>query len=510
MGINTEWRNLVLNSKNECKHAFVETPDFKMKFGVQIFDILTELFSAYNFHTKNNMFTTAQLADFVIRLVTRCIKSGECHTVVVCMDDASRVPKQKKHEQKQRDNARDVDPLPNTSKFYDGGVRVVPSAGTVPFHVKAAVSNRSLRPALFDYIVKRFIRTVSLKKGKHIILDHSPEGAWIHRDGVWGQDPTSRHPFGEADMSMVYWVNRLWRDEDNPANFYIRSTDSDMIPILLHFLQKRINSPTPVRGLWIRYWKVKGSNNVRWVNMRAVFEHLAETFGVKPFIFAACLTGTDYTDPQLYDPDIHTKPTRCLLSRITPIKVWQALHDPEVVKRLKMCDMHFPSFVFVVRAIYTSVVTNTKGRCPFGIPVEARRVLKKKWDLKPRPFKLAEIRGIHDPGTMKFPTNEEMKLVHTQFQWNVGYWFHDWESEPEIGLAKKEVLEDTHTAGILGLPLIPKKLPPEPAPRKKRRSIQVSDEEEEEEHPAKRKCSGTQRGSPFGNGTSTPKPMETV
>lgn len=486
MGINTAIRNDVLNSAKACSHAFMETPDFKMHNGVQIFDILTELFSAYNPETKGRYFTGLELYAFVRRLVTRSLESGECHTVVVCMDDPARVPPNKRHEQKKRDKAREVDPLPDCTEFCDGGFTL--NSGMTPsrFDIKAVLVNRSLRPRLFGYLVECFKALLVLSNNTHrLVLDHFADGAWVHVNGTWGKDPTSQHRFGEADLSMMYWVNRLWQDPDRPAsNFYIRSTDSDQLPLALQYLDQHYsrwndefglvdadykNLPyTDIRPpcqLWLRYWR--GKKGERWMDMLMVYEYLVyeKQWPVKKFIIMCCLLGTDYTDPCMEQPGEAGKdPRRTLFQGVNVARVWEAMDMYGVDKRVLTAHTRIINMVYIVRAVYTYILTdvNRDARSAMGLDKETRQLYsdfladRSDGNNNCSALRLKHLRSIHDCGKIRIPTDAELYRAFDQLQWNMKYWCVDWEAEREyIGIPTEEQLVSAVTSGLMDLPMIP-------------------------------------------------------
>lgn len=253
MGISTDIRNKLLNSAEACAHAFIEKQSFHPENGVMIFDILTDVYSLFNPATSNSSFTGMEFYHAVCRVVLRPLQNGHCHTVVVCLDDPDLVPVEKKREQAARDSKRLVEPLPDSTEFIDEGAMLYPGFQAIRFDIKEAMANRSIRGRLFQFLLKCFRAHLLLPNNQTLIIDYEKTGAWVLQNGSWGRDLTSAHEYGEADLSMVYWLNRLWLS-NRPSNFYIRSTDSDQIPILLNFLTHRYANPSSTRQkLYIRY-----------------------------------------------------------------------------------------------------------------------------------------------------------------------------------------------------------------------------------------------------------------
>lgn len=234
---------------------------------VAVEDFLTR---APRMHTKNgkDQFTGDGLFDGFIKPAIGFFESG-CRAYIVCCDDQTRVPLRKAAEQARRDqqaeerkakpknrkkrlNASDCDKVESKaaatkklqkpgqtfhpgSRLCDAGlVEPHKSGGPKPFNLFALTRQRGLRSMLMAYLCDRAAAMV-FASGRRIIIDYESRGP-IEFTGQTSSWPRIRvledyrHPFGEADLSCVFWIAVYGRTHD----VVYSSVDSDAIPICVH------------------------------------------------------------------------------------------------------------------------------------------------------------------------------------------------------------------------------------------------------------------------------------
>lgn len=448
MGLDTAIRNDVL--KSACPDAFHEQGSpMARENGVEVMDIMTDIHAAYNPARSSRSFTGIELYQWLKRILTTAVRHGS-RTLIVCIDDANRVPSEKVREQSRRDTERREEPLPDGTVFGDHGCQLTPGAPPVPFDIGQALGNRGLRPALFKYLIDA-IQRFWMDDSVSVVIDHYESGAVVYQNGKWGSDYTARHPWGEADMMVAYWVNRLWRGE--PRNFYVRSTDSDMIAILLGVLA-HADPKDKQRQLWVRYWRDNRKQKTRWVNMRRIHKYVTRELGWSTYAFVVycCLCGTDFTDPKRLDPEKpNALPRRQLFRGISPRRVMEAFVRFGVVDRLRNNGPDTPvsmqSFGYAVRAVYTRVLTATElgMRSVCDLPKDLRQDMQARLDDKEEQaghataFKLRFMRKLQNYERFYLPSDEELVDIHKDLNWNLVYWLQDWdkvfaEGKTEAGL----------------------------------------------------------------------------
>jgi len=297
-----------------------------------------------------------------------------------------------------------------------------------------------------------------------VIIDYETAGAWVMSKGHWGRDKTSMHEYGEADLSVLYWLNRLWM-ANRPSNFYVRSTDSDQIPILLNFLTHRYNQPSDKKQkLYLRYWR--GKNAERYMDMREVYTYITTKLGwsISAFVSFCCICGTDFTDPCVRH-GTEKKPRRLLFPGIKAATVFEACQKFNLPLELENLALNLRSFVYAVRAVYTHVFTNVKGRVTscLGIVKATRQHWAEKLEElqerrgKERPFRLTELRQMPPTPQLMLPTDDQLREIFQQLRFNLRYWMIDLGqmevTRPERGVPMVEDMEDTRIAGLMDIPL---------------------------------------------------------
>lgn len=463
-GIDTSIRNEVLNDEEACQRAFVEKKDYVPECNVMLFDLMTELYSLFNVETKNNSFTGAEFYRAVCRVVLRPLQNGRCHTSVVCLDDPTRVPVEKKREQQSRDDARVCEALPDSTVFSDEGASFYQGMAPVRFDIRMALANRSLRPRLCGYLIDCFRKQLVLPQSQKFILDYEVGGAWVLTEGSWGQDPTSAHEYGEADLSLIYWAQRLLLADPN-TSVCIRSTDSDQIPLTLNLLTHCLGSLRKKQRVILRYWR--GKTAERYMDMRLVYRWVTERLGwsVTSFVTFCCLCGTDFTDPNVVHEG-EKKKRRLLFPGISAKTVFEACQRFGVPALLERVPSELHAFGFVVRAVYTHVVTSVKGRATLGLPIEFRKQLQEEFEQKggTKPFRLQKLAGLmHPKSKMQLPTQDQLMEVFDQLQFNLRYWMIDFtalqQTRPERGVPTSMELTGVRPAGMEDIPLLKRKQP---------------------------------------------------
>lgn len=427
MGIDTRIRNMLRDHLAPEAFYDSDTPPV-FKEAVAVLDLLTDIHTAYNPETHSDIFTGKELYRWAEKLVMRHVGMG-CSTVVVCIDDPKRVPKEKRTEQRARDSRRTHDPLPDNCEFSDGGVFVGSTGLPKPFSVKRMLSNRKLRPKFFHFLIERFQRWFNPVMPVTLILDHLQEGPRIYHRRAWYHDPSATHPYGEADLAMLYWVRRL--HQAGKDQFCIRTTDSDMIPLLLTLLVNRMEHDR-CPHLWVRYWR-DAKKGERWMNANALYTAVTARQGwsVFSFVVYCCLCGTDFCDP----PRIHGEealPKKCMFRGITPDKVFQALEFFGLQTVLPNITQRRRVLVYAVRCVYTYVLCNTKlpaASC-WRMPLELRRQLYAKLErmraYKDRwiPFTYKTIAGYHDTQGCYIPSKPQLQTVYHELLFNIQYWMN--------------------------------------------------------------------------------------
>lgn len=436
MGIDTAFRKF-LSQHPACKDYFRDIPYGKGRFncGVYIMDILTRLFGAYNYQTEDKTFTGVQLYAWLRPIVWNCLNGNReephmnCHTVVICMDDQKRVPVEKSREQGRRNKTRTAEPLPNGCTFCDGGVMmpgVTDPALAVPFDIERVMANRSLRGSMFLYLVDMFRKTFRVMHGQTLVFDFEPEGAQVCVEGTWGRDLTSCHPFGEADLMMMYWAGRFMR-RNEPCNIYIDSTDSDMMPLtailLDHFVDLR-----PLRGLNVRYWRDTRKNKIRNMDAVGLFDFVTSHMGwsVRMYVTFLCLCGSDFTDPKIITEDSKTERRQLFhgISSTTVFEVFQTIDNLE--SYMDAAPTNLRAFTKLVRAVYTRVLTDSKTRyagITAAVKQHHRQVMEQRgWVHLKYKYLLESV----NKGKLCPPPVKTLMEIQSQLRFNLRYWFQDW------------------------------------------------------------------------------------
>jgi hypothetical protein len=284
MGINTQIR-LMLAKPSRCPQHWHDGY-FVQKNGVVIHDILTSLFNARG-PNYNYMFTGNAMAKYLLDFARLPFNSGQAHTVIICADNQLFVPNEKREEQKRRDDSKQSsDPYPDSAEFCAQGIFIQGKLDQID--IRRVMKNRSLRKKLWQFVLSLWTNGgYSPPVGCTFIFDHFASGAWVIDSKGSYQTKVPTHGFGEADLKVPYWVARYCSSGDDIA---VHSTDSDLLPILVHAcasLKGIIKS-----NIKLRYWKRK------WLDVVGVCDYV--TTGMQmtstQFITACVLCGSDYVD----------------------------------------------------------------------------------------------------------------------------------------------------------------------------------------------------------------------
>lgn len=255
-----------------CPEAFLKALPF-LSTWVCIEDFLTRAPRLYG-PRRDGTFTGSECFDEFVKPALKNFQSN-CVAQAYCCDDFHRVPLRKRQEQERRDQQRvprntatqrvakrlkasdcpaEENKTPAMKIIYsplcrivDGGVEM-PNGQVERFNLFALTRTRSLRPALMSYFGVRLSRLNDIPPGRRILLEFDQNGA-LEYYGRSGDMPRNRvlsdyrHPFGEADLSCVFWLATYCRHHDIIYN----SIDSDALPIVNNAID--ILQPTK-RVIW--------------------------------------------------------------------------------------------------------------------------------------------------------------------------------------------------------------------------------------------------------------------
>lgn len=433
MGIHTGIRNTVL--KTLLPHAFEEVKDHKsLDNGVVIWDILTFLHAAFNLKvpSSGDMFTGQQLGWWLKHTLSKQMNQPGCKVGVVSMDNGLFTPQEKKTEQRRRTKNRSSNPYPQDAKFAVGGIYFgsADPATAIPFNIRRVMSTRgAVRAKLWNYLCT-YLTENWYGRQEMLILDRAGDDPYIYVNNQWGRETGTSHSYGEADLATTYWLERLW--DQGYSNFYILSTDSDMICTTLAFMRhKNVNERSP--NIHLRYWRRKADGLYLWMNMGPIWHFLTHSKDWTPytFIMFCCLCGTDFTDPkQTRRPQ--TTEQRALFHCLAVQHIWDAWVEFSLSRYCHHALSHLSVFRRLVRAVYSHVFTtrdiargawftDSTTRQRFLATLEQ---MQKKNQLTRRPFTFRFIRrmGPRTVPKVHFPTDRELTAIQGQLQFNMNYW----------------------------------------------------------------------------------------
>lgn len=222
------------------------------------------------------------------------INSDNIHTVVLATDDQSRVPVFKQKEQKKRRDAADAQPYAaKITEITEDGVLTEGSDVPVLIDVRRLRATRGGMRNLCSFFDKMIART-PLPDGKTVIFDFHSSGPIKYQHGQKRRIMTECiHPFGEADMSMIFWTKHF-KDSDLVI---VRSIDADTIPTFGWYISQFPNE-CPDNIYWT--FKVKKVGYVS-VELHRLVDAITQAFGYfHHFLACIILTGTDFHEKNAF------------------------------------------------------------------------------------------------------------------------------------------------------------------------------------------------------------------
>jgi hypothetical protein len=286
MGIDTGLR-LRWAASGSCKQFWGDAPVVHNR-AVIIHDLLTSLFTARG-PNHNYMYTGTEFSQNLLDYARIPLNVGAATVVILCADNAKYVPTQKKKEQSRRDSDAKVQPYPDCAEFCQAGVFIQGTESELD--LRRVMRNRSLRAKLFRYAVNLWTTgNYRTPKGCTFIFDHFTEGAYVFDSHKAYTTKVPLAGFGEADLKLPFWVTRY---ASTGQDIIVNSTDSDLIPILVHTVTALGDKITS--KVILKYWKL------RWVDVRGVAAYVNTTLNMTSaeFIVACIMCGSDYVDKKL-------------------------------------------------------------------------------------------------------------------------------------------------------------------------------------------------------------------
>ncbi|MBL4664425.1 MAG: hypothetical protein JKY23_00460 [Nitrospinaceae bacterium] len=373
-----------------------------------ISDLLTDVIRARG-PQGDFTFSGKEICDFVYSQARVMFESGAVVTVILCCDLQKWVPREKAVEQKNRDNNRDPDvkPYPVDIEFSDVGV-CLPDSGTgvesepTRMDIRCVMSNRVLRSALWRYVIDAWQdHKLAVPHGCRLVFDHFEEGAYVFTDEGRTLLSTPDNHFGEADLKIPYWVNRVSHAKEH---IVVRSIDSDLMPILLHVydcmpLQRRPK-------ITLRYWQ-------EWrCDIGTIHTHLTKKRGITIYEFMAMVVmcGTDYVVKKE------------ILHGFGCDKLFEIFEEYQRVapvrRRLGNIQVSISRFVNIVRFVYGKK-WGYNTSVPDSSEKSGRRLVLASLE---RLWETSEHKGLR-PGV---PRSEMLRKAYNAICFNLQYWTLEW------------------------------------------------------------------------------------
>jgi hypothetical protein len=381
--------NKQLKNEDFCPDAYVQ--------GIPLSRIYVEDFMTRFHSLGNNPMTGDELYHQFMHVIRSCLMKGKligdwevedrkeqaqvgrCIYVVIA-DIPERVPKNKLHEQRKRDEQKKkrmemkkIEPYPEDWIICDGGIKD-PTALTAEkinmerFHC----SGRPMRRRLYQYLIQRF-KFESLPSNCEVWFDLLTEESTVFRcpEGKTETEQCKLEvPFvraGEAEVACIQYMKHFYKDELRlDESLTLVTTDTDVLAMAV------ANTYYERRPL-LMWWNVIGGATRKdgfvWVD-RVVGRLKAKRINVMGFLGVCALMGCDYLDKSI------------LFSGIGSDVVWKALIP---VVRDQAVNGRFEWFSRFVRAVYEKKRENLKEdtalMCPPDKHLKEKAFVRWVWTL---------------------------------------------------------------------------------------------------------------------------------
>lgn len=274
--------------------------------GVALLD-LYQIFHSFNatsqvrgirFKSGKTMFN-----DIWKRVQSRLV-SDKIHTVVMTTDDGSRVPSIKQKEQKRRSKVRRNEPYPDSAlHIVDDGFITGTSATPELIDGMKLMATRGGMRNLWSYFESQIMQQY-IAPGRTVILDYDRSGPVEFRgsDGAVIRRVMEEciHPFGEADMSMIFWTKYF---SSRAKAVIVSSIDGDVVPMFGWYMS-HFEDVCPAYV----YWVFGKEGSLVSVELHMLYDAIKKHFGHMNHFFAACILGkTDFHPGQAftYNKGVH-------------------------------------------------------------------------------------------------------------------------------------------------------------------------------------------------------------
>jgi hypothetical protein len=261
MGGNPEIRPVLKSSKHYGKYFINEVQCNRY---VVVRDFLTELFR-YNNPARgfSHVFSAFEIQRWIIRNLHLEANVSNPYAFVLCFDAPLLVPPQKRAEQQRRDEAKKQKKVKNadeeekssdteqgsySDKFYfeeTTGLFIDPELRyeSDTFNLHMLLSNRNIRGGIICQLLHQVLTQPGVvPQGSAVVLDYhnndfNHKKVWAYKGGSFGvfeeSSPYSRRYYGESDIEVVKWAQYF-------GNYHvvIDSVDTDMFPVLFHYLSR--------------------------------------------------------------------------------------------------------------------------------------------------------------------------------------------------------------------------------------------------------------------------------
>lgn len=328
MGIHPDIRDLLMHhcvgrlafshlSKNPDK-AFQGYATLWRQSGVDIAEDTLTRMNATVGPQKDYTTTPRELIEAIAREVdffARCVSPNI--DFIFILDDPNGVPKEKHDTQAKRSRQSKTIAYPPEAKIVEEGVQIASTEQPERIDIQRLLATRRLRPAMWQYGRQHLheAHVLDPRMGSAVGPDTTIFFEW-HESGPARYDfdedafqfkpgvpqPQLMHKHGEADISMMYWMER---STQRKRHTLLKTIDSDVYPI--SFLRMPPVDPLNPRGITLQL-QLRGNTECRnsFIDLRRLKKATMKRLKLTPISFAmfCILCGTDYVPKKLTTHEI--------------------------------------------------------------------------------------------------------------------------------------------------------------------------------------------------------------
>lgn len=355
-------------------------------------------------------FTGEEYYEALMAPSRQVLDSGRFKAVVLCLDRAALVPKEKQATQAGRDR-KTVQPYPCVDGSYveigDEGIRFSTEHEYEPFNIIKLLATRSIRRMLWNYVESK-IKADRFAVGSTLIFDYNLKGPIINNDQGVTQAFHLAHDLGEGEMMALFWAHVF---RQHPV--VVHTSDTDFLPICLAYLA----SSHPQRKEPLLWVYLEDS----YVDMRLCRQLLHDrmNWSVYDFVMAAALCGTDYTDKKLITHNIGWKHIMFCIQKVRDQPFWL---------RVPNYSRHLERFLCILYTYYTHPPDLVNWTSLFLEPHDEKCSL-------PSPKALQDAFEERKLVKIRFPTHESVQMALKQIKFLLRYWIRDFSRVRTDGFA---------------------------------------------------------------------------